>query len=262
MRSSLFLILLFLSDCILAQEVITSGHSHNDYKQKAPLHEALSHGYTSLEVDVFLYKGEIRVAHTGLGLPLSKTLESLYIQPLSNLCANRPNGIYGDSTILVLMIDLKNKREALIHALQESLLEYKHLFLHQTGVKTKWAPLQLVISGGPPLHVIERQEEEGFLFVDLPVKRSYSLQEYSVFCSRRSAAWGDFFTWNGHGTIPLDEKKLLDELVLSAHTAGYKIRFWAIPETEPCWDVLLESGVDWINIDALAEFAVFYKNKY
>lgn len=62
--------------------------------------------------------------------------------------------------------------------------------------------------------------------------------------------------------MPLDEKNLLDELVLSAHDAGYKIRFWAIPETEACWDLLLESGVDWINIDALAEFALFYKNKY
>ena len=107
------------------------------------------------------------------------------------------------------MIDLKNKREALIQALQESLLEYKHLFLHQTGVKAKWAPLQLVISGGPPIHLIERQKE-GFFFADLPVKRRYSSQEQVVFCSRRSAAWKDLFTWNGHGTMPLDEKKLLE----------------------------------------------------
>src|SRR5689334_17418060 len=39
------------------------GHSHNDYRQKHPLTDALRLGYLSIEADVFLVDGDLLVAH-------------------------------------------------------------------------------------------------------------------------------------------------------------------------------------------------------
>ena len=47
------------------QEVVplTKAHAHNDYEHNRPLYDALDHGFTSVESDVWLVDGELLVAH-------------------------------------------------------------------------------------------------------------------------------------------------------------------------------------------------------
>jgi hypothetical protein len=40
------------------------AHAHNDYLHPRPLDDALAHGFTSVEADVFLVDGDLLVAHT------------------------------------------------------------------------------------------------------------------------------------------------------------------------------------------------------
>ena len=39
------------------------AHAHNDYYHKRPLVDALSHGFCSVEADVFLKNGKLLVGH-------------------------------------------------------------------------------------------------------------------------------------------------------------------------------------------------------
>ncbi len=59
------------------------AHAHNDYAHRRPLLDALAHGFTSVEADVFLVKGELLVGHTWLDLRPGRTLEKLYLAPLA-----------------------------------------------------------------------------------------------------------------------------------------------------------------------------------
>src|SRR6185436_16418009 len=57
------------------------AHAHNDYLHTRPLLDALDHGFTSVEVDIFLVDGELLVAHTAREIKPDRTLEKLYLEP-------------------------------------------------------------------------------------------------------------------------------------------------------------------------------------
>ena len=61
---------------------IAHGHAHNDYLHEKPLFDALINGFTSIEVDIFLYKKQLVVSHTAKQLDTKKTLEELYLRPI------------------------------------------------------------------------------------------------------------------------------------------------------------------------------------
>lgn len=58
------------------------AHAHNDYEHDRPLHDALDHGFTSVEADVYLVDGELLVAHDPWDVRPERSLRSLYLDPL------------------------------------------------------------------------------------------------------------------------------------------------------------------------------------
>lgn len=56
---------------------LPQAHAHNDYEHDRPLQDALSHGFSSVEADVWLVDGELLVAHDREDVDPSRTLESL-----------------------------------------------------------------------------------------------------------------------------------------------------------------------------------------
>src|SRR5687767_12337880 len=66
------------------------AHAHNDYEHDGLLFDARDGGFTSVEADVWLVDGELRVAHDLAGTLPGRTLRSLYLQPLAELV--RANG--------------------------------------------------------------------------------------------------------------------------------------------------------------------------
>lgn len=68
--------------------------------------------------------------------------------------------------------------------------------------------------------------------------------------------WSNVFTWRGIGPMPEAEKTKLHDIVVNAHHAGYKVRFWETPDTpgaarEALWRELTAANVDYLNTDDL-----------
>lgn len=73
-----------------------NAHSHNDYEKKNPFHEAYNEKFGSIEADVHLVNGKLLVGHDSKDLDASKTLELLYLSPLSQY--NDKKGSYNCSS--------------------------------------------------------------------------------------------------------------------------------------------------------------------
>ncbi|TGJ85554.1 hypothetical protein E0Z10_g3204 [Xylaria hypoxylon] len=112
-----------------SRTVIPSAcHSHNDYFRKTPLFTALTAGCTGIEADVWLSDDgkDLLVGHSRTSLRSTKTLRSMYIEPLlgilngrnptwaANSVYDRAQGIFATqtNTTVVLMIDVKEKPTA------------------------------------------------------------------------------------------------------------------------------------------------------
>ena len=87
-KVALLLLFFFIIAPIFGQDSLytsANAHSHNDYKQHRPFHQAYKNEFGSIEADVYLTDNVLLVGHSPLKLKKHKTLESMYLVPLSNL---------------------------------------------------------------------------------------------------------------------------------------------------------------------------------
>src|ERR1041385_1174416 len=120
MKSSLLSLILLLLTAHLHAQVI---FAHNDYLKPKPFFNAFELKVAYIESDIFLEAGQLLVAHTKKEIDPSKTLESMYLQPLSQKVKEGNGKLYG----LTLMIDLKTDGVPTMDALVKTLKRYPEL---------------------------------------------------------------------------------------------------------------------------------------
>jgi glycerophosphoryl diester phosphodiesterase len=259
MKKILFIIstLFSMLPAISAQpgEFLDRGHSHNDYLQDKPLYRALALRFASIEVDVHAFEGSVRVAHHGRQLHRQPTLEELYLQPLQAWLEQFDNSIYNNGGQLIMMIDLKSKADLLQDLLTRDLLPYLHLIDCDGKEEEVSAPLKILLSGKPDIDAVLRDTLALFTIDGRPGLMNEAIPPGRM--PRISTNYKHHFGWNGKGAMPAEELAVLRQLVSKVHASGRKLRFWNCPENETVWQLLLDEGVDWINVDDLGRFAAF-----
>lgn len=247
---------------LYAQTPLAHGHAHNDYVHKRPLTEALENGFTSIEIDVFLHKGELKVAHVGIGLDKKKNIEELYLEPISKIIAQNGGNVYkGYNTPVIFMVDFKTDGMATYTKLKEVLSRYQNIITlyHKDSVIHQRA-INILISGGSPISELLK-EDSAHATIDADL-RSMSNAVNAKVITRYSSGWQSYFRWTGNGEMPTGQKQRLDSLITHGHGMGKNIRFYHIPDNPNVWRTLLNAGVDWINTDKLARFRRFYMGEY
>lgn len=110
MRLIVFMVILLVGADVgpaSAQDVLIGAHAHNVYEHDRPLLDALDHGFHSIEVDVYLVDEELLVAHDRDDILPSRTLESLYLEPLRELIRRRDGSVYGEGTPLLILREVR-----------------------------------------------------------------------------------------------------------------------------------------------------------
>lgn len=233
------------------------GHAHNDYDKAWPaLHTALQKGFRSIEVDVYPYKGQLKVAHWPFALGKAPTLEELYLKPLDSLYQAHSPWLSIQNP-LILMIDIKGQGPLAQQLLDSLCQQYSHLFSFFDNKKHQAGVVQLLLSGQYDwAHSL--QFSPHYWQLD---GRWQHLEETNQWFPRISQPYKASFAWKGMGTMPLKEQQLLKELVKKAHEAGKKLRFWGAPNHKKLWKMLQEAGVDWIQVDDLEAYEQFCKEQ-
>jgi hypothetical protein len=255
MRFLLALLALLCGPCLAA-----SGHAHNDYEHARPLFDALEHGFTSVEADIWLRDGQLLIGHDEGDLDPARTLQSLYLEPLKARVAETNGSVHGDGAPFFLVIDIKSDGEATYARLAEVLTGFADMLAREVDGAVEPGAVTAIISGNRPRAKMEA-ETERFAFYD---GRLGDLEGGldAAFMPLVSDNWTRHFSWMGNGEMPATERKKLEEVVAAAHAKGYALRFWATPDLpgparEALWRTLSEAGVDLINTDDLPGLAAF-----
>jgi glycerophosphoryl diester phosphodiesterase len=237
-----------------AVRALSSAHAHNDYDHRRPLQDALDRGFNSVEADVWLVDGELRVAHDLADAKPGRNLESLYLKPLADRVRQNHGQVYKHGQDFQLLIDIKSDGPSTYAAVDQALAKYRGISTIFVNGRVREGAVTSVISGNRPLDDMKAQKVryagyDGRLG-DLQSGRPSSLMPLV------SDNWSNVFTWRGVGPMPEAEKTKLHDIVVSAHHAGYKVRFWETPDTpgaarEALWRELVAANVDYINTDDL-----------
>ncbi|RZU01970.1 glycerophosphoryl diester phosphodiesterase [Kribbella rubisoli] len=237
-----------------AVRALPSAHAHNDYDHRRPLQDALDRGFNSVEADVWLVDGELRVAHDLADAKPGRNLESLYLKPLADQVRQNHGQVYKHGQDFQLLIDIKSDGPSTYAAVDKALAKYRGISTVFVNGRVHEGAVTSVISGNRPLDDLKAQKiryagYDGRLG-DLQSGMPASLMPLV------SDNWSNVFTWRGVGPMPEAERTKLHDIVISAHHAGYKVRFWETPDTpgaarEALWRELVAANVDYINTDDL-----------
>lgn len=240
------------------------AHAHNDYLHPHPLYDALAHGFTSVEADIFLVDGELLVAHDLAGTDPSRTLAGLYLEPLRALVRAGHGSVHPHHRQpLQLLIDIKADGVAAYRELDRQLARYRTLFTRYHHGRVRPGAVTAVISGDRAARAPMEAQRTRLAFYDGRLDDLGTASPAS-FIPLVSANWTQSFGWLGAGSFPRAERDRLRTLVATAHREGRRIRFWATPdlpgpEREAVWSELLAAGVDHLNTDDLAGLERFLR---
>lgn len=225
-----------------AYSIVHNGHAHNDYEHERPLFDALRYGFRSIEVDVHAWDRQLWVAHDSTDFRELPDIVSLYIDPLDSLYTH--DHLQSIPGSLILLVDLKTEKESALRLLDVLTNERDHLFYNGNNQ----GPIQLVVSGNPPLDIFE-ELDNSYLFIDGRFDHQYPTS------LEKSIPWisGDFQAL--FGDMEGEARSLsIKNRILEAHDQNRKVRFWKTHDAPQAWQELSDLGVDWIGVDDLAGF--------
>jgi len=235
--------------------------SHNDYEQDKPLYTALDLGFQMIEADIHLINKQLYVTHDHPeNLDETPLLENLYLKPLEEIINQNGGKVIPESfTTFYLIIDIKTEAESTYKALIALIESYKKLFYRKVGGEWIDGPISLLISGNRPVLNSNSDDRIGFLDGRISdVGMEYPSDLYPLI----SDNWNNYFSWDGSGQITDEELNKVRNYVQSVHQEDKIIRFWATPDREEMWKMLIENGVDVINIDDLNGMRNFLDREY
>lgn len=238
------------------------GHAHNDYRHARPLAEALERGFTSVEADVHVIRGQILVAHDrheaeAEAGSTARTLQTLYLDPLRARAEANGGRIYPDVPSIFLLVDLKSDPPGPAYAvLVEVLKQYQSILTTWDAAGAHVRAVTVIVTGN---HTHEMIAADAMRYCasdgKLPDLDRPDLP--ADLCPLISSQWRPTFQWNGKGTMPDAERARLRQLVAKAHGEHRQIRFWGAPDNAAAWRELRDAGVDLINTDNLAGLQAF-----
>lgn len=245
-------------------EPLAQAHAHNDYEHLNPLTDALARGFSSVEADVWLIDGELRVAHDQDQTKPGVTLEKLYLEPLAERSEQGHGSIYPaePGAPLQLLIDIKSDGPTTYAAIDRALRRYDDVFSRFTARGIEERAVTAVISGNRPLDVMKQQPDRyaGYDGRLSDLGSGYGPELMPLV----SDNWTNHFRWDGTGAFPAAERAKLRSIIADAHEAGYRVRFWATPDQpgaarEALWRELIAAGVDHVNTDDLHGLDLFLR---
>jgi hypothetical protein len=251
-------------------------HSHNDYWRKVPLFSAIKAGCIGVEADIWLINDELYVGHKKSALTESRTLKSLYVNPLVDLLDKQnpitqfhpdkddpPNGVFDTNPgqSLVLLIDFKtNGKELWPHVVSQlSPLRDRGYLSYYDGTNLVNGPITVVATGNAPFDLLIANSTHRDIFFDAPLDKMADEQQQSITESSSSKRDSTFAADNYDLTnsyyasvsykkavgypiffqITTDQRDRIRAQVEGAHRRGLKVRYWSIPS----WPISLRNHI-------------------
>ncbi len=234
--------------------LLPNAHAHNDYAHKRPLFDALDQGFLSVEADVYLVDGELRVGHDRKDLKAGRTLESLYLDPLAARVRENKGGVYPQTGMLTLLVDIKEDGAAVQDELRTRLPKYAAMLSERTGSTVRARAVEVVLSGA---RTDDCAVGDGFLFKDGTEK---DLVDPAYRTPQISESYLDV-VGGVLPPMPAAPKAKLAALVKATHDGGKRLRLWGTPDAPATWGELRDAGLDLINTDRLADLRAFLLNR-
>lgn len=256
-------------------------HSHNDYLRKILLYTALAAGCTGVEADVWLEDNNLLIGHSVKSLTPSRTLRSLYIEPLvailtaqnQNVSLSHRSGRHGvfsaDTSISVtLLIDFKTNSTTTYPVILQQLepLRAQGFLTRFNGSEVIPGPVTVVGTGNAPFDLIGSKSDaiDRDIFFDAPLAKLWGSEDGDADAAKytaqnsyyASASFGNAIGKPWLGILSPTQVNKLRGQIREAKMRDLKARYWNTPAwpiglREHVWGILVREEVGMLSVDDL-----------
>lgn len=226
-------------------------HGHNDYLQPAPLQRALALGLGSVEADVFLEGGELRVGHERWQLRAGRTLRALYLEPLrAHVAAHGADALSRDpARPFVLLVDIKADGDAVYRALRAELADFAPMLTRFVDGRVQRGAVTVILSGSRPRALLAAERDRWCALDGRLADLDAVPPPPADLVPWISDAWSRVSDWLGRDELTAAERDRLATLAARARAQGRELRFWGAPDRPEAWQALRELGIARIGTD-------------
>ena len=226
-------------------------HGHNDYLQPAPLQRALALGLGSVEADVFLVDGELRVGHERWQLRAGRTLRALYLEPLrAHVAAHGAEALSRDPLRpFVLLVDIKADGDAVYRALRAELADFAPMLTRFVDGRVERNAVTVVLSGNRPRALLAAERDRWCALDGRLPDLDAVPPPPAALVPWISDAWSRVSDWTGTDELTAAERARLAGLAARARAQGRELRFWGAPDRPEAWQALRDLGIARIGTD-------------
>lgn len=193
---------------------VADAHSHNDYKNNIPFYRAYEKGFGSIEADVYAVNGQLMVAHNKSEISASRSLKTLYIDPLIEKF-NRDG-----QRNLRLLIEIKEDYKAVLPLIIKELKPLEKYFSYPGHP----GRLSIVMTGAVPPAAQLNNYPDWILF-DVDHLNGFTAAQWKK-VGLVSFPFGKYVRWNGKGVLNAEEIGKVKGAIDSVHHTGKLVRFW------------------------------------
>lgn len=249
-------------------------HSHNDYWRKVPLFTAIRQGATGVEADVWLFnetakRDTLYVGHVEAALQPARTFQSLYIQPIVEILERQNpetefyNGTWrgvfdtNPNQTLTLLVDVKTAGPSTWAEVVKQLepLRKRGWLTYYANGTVHERPVTVVGTGNTPFADLIANQTYRDYFYDAPLQKINGTGMYNNTNSLyASVSFKSTIGTPWMGGLGAEQMERIRSQIRQAHGAGLKARYWDLPSwpvstRNHIWDILVQEGVDMLNVD-------------
>ncbi len=256
-KIGLIIALIFLlSSCKPHQKAIIIGepnyrsHSHNDYRHKRPLYDALENGISSVEIDIYRFAGKLWVCHWPTGIIRFRKIQDWYLEPIRKILNSKDGFIYKKGEPFYIMIEMKTKTKRTFPLLKKVLAQYKDILTTYSNDSIFQKPIVVSILGNKD---DDYWLKDSLRFYGIELSINYACDSLNPYL---------YTQFRMHAGSPNNlSTQYYINAIECAHKQHRRIRANAGEDIEYNWKALLISGIDFIHTDDLIGVNKFLKNR-
>ncbi|MEX1189160.1 MAG: hypothetical protein WED33_07865 [Bacteroidia bacterium] len=248
-----FLIIFSLAYLSAQPAYISKAIAGNDHQRKKPLTEALENGFAGITADLNLKKNGNLYSGSDL-------FKDIYLEKAKKLVQERKGNLYqGRTEEFIMVLELLSDEKETLEALEKELSSFVEILSSKSSGGIEKKAIRLVVSGknGSALGYISPSP---YIFTEVPFNKT-TPGDASAFIGTTSMRFKKVYDWNGSGSMPNMQYHSFSSMIKVAQKSGRKVRLFDIPEIPNAFDLFINAGADYIQVDDIDKFVTYWRNR-
>lgn len=246
--------IIFQSILLSAQPAyISRAISGNDHARKKPLHEALENGFAGISAELNMKKdGKLYCG--------SDLLSKKYLELAKKLIFERKGNIYlGRTEEFLMVFELRSDEVETVKALEKELNSYSEILSSKTQNGIDYKAIRIILVGKNG-QIPEYISTSPYIFTEIPFNKT-TPDDASFFNGTAGMRFNKVYDWNGNGIMPNMQYHSLSSMIKVTQKAGRKVRLYDIPEVPNAFDLFLNAGADYLQVNDINKFVTYWRNR-